>query len=190
MYAEDHQLYAPGETHGTVESRLKTQGTKRRLGFKNNFLLANPEKLQSLTVNPRNIDAQNDDKTLNIDNHDIRKTEQIKLLGVYIDENLNFAGHISELCTRASQKVGILENLRNLIPCNAKLMLYKTCILPHLTYFHLVWKFCRSSDSRKIECIQERALRGVNLKLKRTRYSSLAPSCLRFITGVCNKLQY
>ena len=32
------------------------------------------------------------------------KTEQINLLGVYIDENLNFAGHISELCTRASQK--------------------------------------------------------------------------------------
>ena len=26
MYADDHQLYAAGETHGTVESRLKTQG--------------------------------------------------------------------------------------------------------------------------------------------------------------------
>ena len=67
------------------------------------------EKFQSLTVNPRNIDAENDDKTLNIDNHDVRKAEQIKLLGVYIDENLCFAGHISELCTRASQKVGMLN---------------------------------------------------------------------------------
>ena len=36
------------------------------------------ETFQSLTVNPRNIDAENDDKTLNIDNHDIRKAEQIK----------------------------------------------------------------------------------------------------------------
>ena len=26
MCADDHQLYAAGETHGTVESRLKTQG--------------------------------------------------------------------------------------------------------------------------------------------------------------------
>ena len=34
-------------------------------------------------------------------------------------------------------------------------MLYK------LTYCHLVWKFCKSSDSRKIESIQERALRAV-----------------------------
>ena len=55
----------------------------------------------------------------------------------------------------ASQKVGILVSLRNLIPCNEKLMLYK------LTYCHLVWKFCKSSDSRKIESIQECALRAV-----------------------------
>ena len=63
---------------------------------------------------------------MNIGNDDIRKTEQMKLLGVYIDENLNFAGHISELCMRASQKVGMLVRLQNLILCNAKLMLYKT----------------------------------------------------------------
>ena len=94
MYADDYQLYAAGETHGTVESRLKTQGHLASSWYKNNFLLANLERFQSLTVNPRNIDAENDDKTLNIDNHDIRKTEEIKLLGVYIDENLNFAGHI------------------------------------------------------------------------------------------------
>ena len=40
-------------------------------------------------------------------------------------------------------------------------MLYKTSILPNLTYFHLVWKFCKSSDRRKIKRIQERALRAV-----------------------------
>ena len=150
-----------GETHGTVESRLKTQGHLASSWYKNNFLLANPEKFQSVTVNSRNIDAENDDKTLNIDNHDVRKAEQIKLLGVFIDENLNFAGHISELCIRASQKVGMLVRLRNLIPCNANLMLFKSSILPYLTYCHLVWKFCKSSDSRKIERIQERALRAV-----------------------------
>ena len=85
----------------------------------------------------------------------------MKLLGVYIDENLNFAGHISGLCMRASQKVGMFVRLRNLIPCNAKLMLYKTSVLPYLTHSHSVWKVCKSPDSSKIERIQERALRAV-----------------------------
>ena len=44
MYADDHQLYAAGETYGTVESRLKTQGHLGSSGYKNNFLLANSEK--------------------------------------------------------------------------------------------------------------------------------------------------
>ena len=51
--------------------------------------------------------------------------------------------------------------LRNLIPNEAKLHLYKAAILPHLTYCHLVWHFCRASDTRRLERVQERGLRAV-----------------------------
>jgi len=51
--------------------------------------------------------------------------------------------------------------LRNLIPSQAKLILYKTAIMPYLTYCHLVWNFCKSSDGRKIERSEARALRAV-----------------------------
>ena len=39
--------------------------------------------------------------------------------------------------------------------------LFKAAILPYLTYCHLVWHFCRASDSRKPERVQERALRAI-----------------------------
>ena len=65
------------------------------------------------------------------------------------------------MCTKASQKVGVLMRLPKLIPCNAKSLIYKSFILLHLTYGHLVWHFCRSSDRRKLERNQERALRAV-----------------------------
>ena len=51
--------------------------------------------------------------------------------------------------------------LRNLIPTKAKLMLFKSAVLPYLTYCHLVWHFCRCSDGRKLERLQERGLRAV-----------------------------
>ena len=69
--------------------------------------------------------------------------------------------HIRNICIEASQKVGVLLRLRNLISCKAKPIIYKSSILPDLTYCHLVWHNCRSSDSRKIERIHERALRAV-----------------------------
>ena len=62
--------------------------------------------------------------------------------------------------------------LRNLIPTEAKLHLFKAAILPHLTYCHLVWHFCRASDTRRLERVQERGLRAV-FKDKQSSYQQL-----------------
>ena len=97
MYADDHQLYATGKTHEAVHSALMSQGWQALAWYKNNFLLANTEKSRYLSINPRNSDVANSDRALNIDNQGIKKTGRIKLLGVYMDENLNFAGHITDL---------------------------------------------------------------------------------------------
>ena len=51
--------------------------------------------------------------------------------------------------------------LRKLIPAKAKLQLFKAAILPYLTYCSIVWNCCKASDSRKLERVQERALRAV-----------------------------
>ena len=48
-----------------------------------------------------------------------------------------------------------------MIPTEAKLQLYKDAILPNLTYFHTVWRFCKAPDTTKLERVQERALRTV-----------------------------
>ena len=103
LYADDHQLYVTGKTYEEAESTLKTQGQQALTWYRNNFLLANSNKFQSLTINPRNLDADKKGSVLTIANDKIMKTEQIKLLGVNIDENLDFTQHISEICTKASQ---------------------------------------------------------------------------------------
>ena len=79
---------------------------------------------------------------------------------------------ISEVCKKASRKVGVLSRLRNLVPCSAKRTIYKTSILPHLPYCHIVWHFCKASDRRKIERVQERALRAVD-RTKTSSYETL-----------------
>ena len=80
--------------------------------------------------------------------------------------------------------------LRNLIPTEAKLHLFKAAILPHLTYCHLVWHFCRASDTRRLERVQERGLRAV-FKDKQSSYQQLLvkaklPSlCKRRLQDIC-----
>ena len=77
------------------------------------------------------------------------------------DENLIFSKHISELCKKASQRVGVLARLRNLVTTETKLLLYKTANMPYLT---IVISYGTSVGRRiqgKVERIQERALRIV-----------------------------
>ena len=155
------ELYVKGSDYNIASSRLQYQGNLARSWYRDNFLLANTEKFQCLTINPRNIDSDKQIEALQIEDQIITNTSQIRLVGVEIDDKLNFTSYISNICIKASQKFGVLLRLRNLIPCKLKLIMYKSSILPHLTYCHLVWHNCRSSDRRKIERVQERALRAV-----------------------------
>ena len=85
----------------------------------------------------------------------------MRLLGINIDNKLNFSEHVKIVTVKGGRQVDVLMRLRNLIPEKAKLQLYKTAILPHLAYCSVVWHFIRASDTRKLERIQERALRSI-----------------------------
>lgn len=102
-----------------------------------------------------------DSQSLNvkIDEQVIKSSPDLKLLGVTLDDELSFSIHISDICKKAS--VSVLVCLRNMISREAKLQLYKSSILPNLTYCHIVWHFCKASDARKLERVQEQALRAV-----------------------------
>ena len=81
------------------------------------------------------------------------------MLGVTTDDQLNFNIHFNEICKSASQRVEVMLRLKKLIPINAKLTLYKSAILPYLTYCHdLTWHLCTACNERKLERMQERAL--------------------------------
>ena len=56
-----------------------------------------------------------------------------------------------------------------MIPEKAKLILYKSVIiLANLIYCHTVWHFCKASDARKLERIQERANYKLSIIIKVT----------------------
>jgi len=50
MYTEDHQMYVMGKKHDVVTQSIKTQGEQALSWYKNNYLSANPEKFQLLTI--------------------------------------------------------------------------------------------------------------------------------------------
>ena len=69
-----------------------------------------------------------------IDEQIIKSSPGLQLLGATLDDELSFSSHISNICKKTSKKVNVIVRLRNMIPREAKLQLYKSAILPNLTY--------------------------------------------------------
>ena len=51
---------------------------------------------------------------LNLNGKIIRTSDSLKILGVTIDNKLNFNEHVNDVCSKASQRVGVIMRLRNL----------------------------------------------------------------------------
>ena len=173
MYADDHQVYTNDSDIHKATQTLRRQTEAVSQWYKENLLQANPQKYQILTPDPHSsTKTPGYALTMEFDGHEVKSSDYLKILGVAIDNKLAFSEHISDICKKTSCKVGVLLRLRNLIPWSAKLQLYKSNILPHLTYCDIVWHFCKSSDKKKVERIQERALRAV-FKSKSETYNDL-----------------
>ena len=177
MYADDHQIYEAGKDLAHVRSSLSRDAEKSSKWYEDSMLRGNYSKYaeQKRETNP----------TIRIQGIEIESTEKSNLLEVTIDSKLNFNHHINNVCKEASHRIGILIRLKNLIPTEAKLQLYKAAILPHLTYCHLTWHFSKASDRRKLERKQERGLRAV-FEDKHSSYEKLlAKAVQQTITGHC-----
>lgn len=157
MYTDDHQFFEASKDVQLIQTRLQESAVAATSWYKENCLQGNFTKYGSMLISKQKDANIN----IDIDGNRVSHYQNIKLLGVRIDSQLTFNVHISEICKKASQRVGVMIRLRNLIPTTAKLQLYKAAVLPYLTYCSTVWHFCRGSDARKVEHVQERGLRAV-----------------------------
>ena len=115
MYADDHQIYVEGKDMCTVVEKLQESATLTTNWYDSNLLQGNMKKYQ--TMNIRNKSVNYGDKTsITVNGKDIMESDKLELLGITIDCGLNFNLHISNVCKKASQRIGVIMRLRNLIP--------------------------------------------------------------------------
>ena len=120
-------------------------------------MLANPKKFQSLIISrtkklPLNC-------SLKIQGKNIESSNWVKLLGVKIDNNLNFEQHVNDICKSAAKQLNALLRLKSFLSYHAKKVLLENFVYSNFNYCPLVCNFASAKSVQKIENIQKRALR-------------------------------
>ena len=100
-----------------------------------------------------------------------------KYLGVFIDDKLNFQGHIKHLEKKVSRSVGILSKLKNYLPTHALFKLYYTFVHSHLLYGLIVWGNTYPTYLSKLITLQNKAICIVT---KSGRYQNVLPLYHKF----------
>ena len=103
----------------------------------------------------KNLD---ENEVLNFNKLVIKSIEEVEILGIKVDNNLNFNNHIKSICWKAGQKLSALLRIPSNLSMKRK-KLYKSMIKSQFNYCPLVWMFCSKQSNNLINKIHERSLR-------------------------------
>jgi hypothetical protein len=80
-------------------------------------------------------------------------------LDILIDSNLSCKNHINHIAVKISQLIGVIAKLRHFVPTRTLLNIYRSLILPHMSYGIVVWGHAAQTHLDKLLKLQKRALR-------------------------------
>ena len=92
-----------------------------------------------------------------------------KHLGLILDTKLCFDEHLNQKISKANKGIGNIKRLRNYLPRNALLTIYKSFIRPHLDYGDVIYDQPNNeSFKQKIESVQYNAALAITGAIKGT----------------------
>ena len=112
-FADDNTLSMFEETIQNLTALLQTESNTAIEWFQNNNMMVNPGKFQAIIIDKRKKCHTNE--TLKIGDKIIKASSSVKLLGVQIDDQLNFNLHISNICRSAANQLNALIRLKRFL---------------------------------------------------------------------------
>jgi hypothetical protein len=157
-YADDNTLSFSSNTLEALVQALQTDAHASIDWFKNNYMQANADKFQVMFMKPMRSKVKLPE-IFTLENEKLESKKCVNLLGVTIDDKLNFDEHISSLCKKAARQLNVMFRFHKLLDFNRKLQLYRAFVLSNFNFCPIVWHFSSITNMRQIDKIQERALR-------------------------------
>ena len=112
-------------------------------------MLVNPDKFQAILLNKKRSDLTN--TNFQADNQVIKLVSFVELLGIQIDDKLNFNLHISKICKSAANQQNALIRLKQFFSFHAKGILINSYIISNFNYCPLVWMFSSIESLNKLK---------------------------------------
>ena len=139
IYADDTSLSSTLNAFDTDTDNINRELEKINIWLNTNKLSLNVNKSKFMIFHclQRKINIP----VLRNNDTDIECVENFDLLGITLNQHMNWKTHISKLSNKISRTIGILNRLKYILPLHVKLIIYNSLILSHLYNGILAWGY-------------------------------------------------
>lgn len=156
-YADDNTIVCSNKDKNVMKCKLQSASLTSINWFTENGMTANPDKFQAIYLKRNNKTHINFD----IDNMSLVPDDTVKLLGIYLDDNLSFDYHTTHVCNKAAKQINAIRRLSKVLDVETKLKIYNSFIQSNFNYCSIVYNTFSKTQAQKLEKLNERALRFV-----------------------------
>jgi hypothetical protein len=172
LFADDTMIYVE---HGDLKEAAKImneelQKVTRWLYI--NKLKLNVDKTKYMIITNKKNNCQ-DSIDIQIEDAKIQCVESIKYLGVMLDNKMNFKNNADYVCKKVAKKIGYMARLGNKLNYSSKVLVYNSIIAPHFDYCSTILMMSNDEDHRRMQRLQNRAMRIILKARKRTPIDEL-----------------
>ena len=160
LFADDTTLTHSCNNFGTLVETTNYELCKVSDWFKANKLSVNATKTNYVFFGTKKIpDASLYQISLN--GVVLARVDNIKFLGVYIDEKLTWYKHASFVSINVAKSCAIINRIKHIFPTNITLMLYYTLVYLYLNYCCVIWGSACETNLLVLNSLQRRVIRNI-----------------------------
>lgn len=175
MYADDISLITCSPDPNTLKLDIESDLESLNQWLKTHRLIPNAKKTKYIMFHNRKKFEPFTVSSLNIkfDNVVLERVESIKILGLVIDERLNFNKHVEQINNNCIPFIFAFRRLRPFITERTALEMYYAYIHSRLAYMISLWATAPKYTVESVEILQRKALRIVYRKDRTCRSNEL-----------------
>ena len=163
LYADDTTLYDIQDSMERIEDNLQSALNNLHVWCRNNGMILNSSKTKVMlvTTNQKRQRLHNENLDLKFNNEPLNMISNDKILGIYVDKNLNWSDHIKHLSRKITSSIWLLSKIKKFLSQAHRVQFYKSYIQPHIDFCNIVWGSSSETNKLKIFKLQKRACKVV-----------------------------
>jgi hypothetical protein len=163
MLADDTTLQTQCSSPAEAELNLQSALNDVSHWCKTNKMILNPRKSKSMLITTRQKHQRSSFSiNLLIEGKSIEQVSEHKLLGLIVDEKLQWQPHTDHLSKILSKNLYLLSRLQSVIPQDARKLFFNGHIKPHFDYASIVWDGLSDNLFKRLNSLHRRAVKLIN----------------------------